>query len=150
MKKGGLALSVKTRLHFSAAILVLAVTAGCETTDLPPIGPSAVDADERIERWGCGDYFDGCFFRCPVTLVADLQAGTGSVKMAGVTTPTQFEIQGIDRRWDWCLADDFSYDCAFKISPDGGGKYFNFRAAMPDEDGVTRVKPSDLFKCRRQ
>ena len=148
---GSLIFAETTRLRLSVSIFLLVLIAGCETADLPPIGPSAVeDTEERVERWGCGDYFDGCFFRCPVTLVANIQNGTGTVKIAGVTEDTRFEIQGIERRWDWCLADDFRYDCAFVISPDGDGRYFNFRATKPDAEGARRTKPSEVFKCRRR
>ena len=107
-------------------------------------------SEEGLERWGCGDYFDGCLFRCPVRLTADVRSGTGSVEFAGTTEHAAFRIHGLERRWDWCLGDDGSYNCAFVLSSDGRGKYYDFAREMPDADGVTRTKPSDLFKCTRQ
>lgn len=87
---------------------------------------------------------------CPVKLTADFRMGTGTVEIAGTIQYTQFELKGLERRWDWCLEDDGSYGCAFVLSTDGLGKYFNFARAMPDADGKRRTEPSELFKCARR
>ena len=131
--------------------MVLTLAAGCETAyDLPRYRdvsdpPWAKDATPGIERWECGDYFDGCglFSGDCVTLTANVHDGTGEVAFGEFVERTEFRIEGIQRRWDWCLADDYSYDCAFVISVDGRGRYYNFRGT--DE----RVTPSDIFKCTK-
>ena len=119
------------------------LAAGCETVyDLPP----AKDATPGTERWECGDYFDGCGFLAPdcVTLTANLHNGTGEVELSGFVERTQFEVQGIQRRWDWCLNDDYEFECSFVISVDGTGRYYNFRGS----DG--QVNPTDLLKCTKR
>ena len=102
------------------------------------------DATAGLERWKCGSYFDGCGFLATdcVTLTANVRNGTGDVEFDGFAERTRFRIQGIERRWDWCLADDFNYHCAFVISVNGTGRYYNFRGS--------RVKASDLFKCTKR
>lgn len=136
---------------FRRSALVLALCApGCET--LPPQdGPAAAAGAARLERWACGDYFDGCgFARCPVTLTADADNGTGTVEFAGTVEAARFEIRGLQRRWDWCLQDDGDYGCAFVVDTDGRGRYYDFTVAPPDPDGTARAKPSELFKCRKR
>ncbi len=83
-------------------------------------------------------------------LIANLHYGFGEVKFGEIVEPTLFEVQGIERRWDWCRNDDGIYDCTFIISIDGKGSYFNFAASFPDSDGVRRAKPTDLFKCTKR
>ena len=127
-----------------AIVMALVLVAGCESVyDLP----SAKDATPGIELWKCGDYFDGCglFSGDCVTLTANVHEGTGEVEFGEFGERTVFSIVGIERRWDWCLADDNSYDCAFVIAVDGAGRYYNFRGS---EDGW--AEPTDLFKCTRQ
>ena len=140
----------------SASILLAAILAGCTTTDMATEDTSAEgvveDAAGQIERWGCGDYLDDCMFRCPftLTLTANVLDGTGTVTLSGIVEHTNFQIQGIERRWDWCPNEDGRDACAFVISPDGTGKYYNFKPVIPDEDGASRAKPSDHFKCSRR
>ena len=131
------------------------VGSGCETTDLAE-RDSSVDTvtegrTQGVERWECGDRFDGCGFGgCPVTLTADFDAGIGTVKFAGVLEYASFRIHGLERRWDWCPGNDGSFECSFVLSSDGDGSYYNFAVVMPDSDGVRRTKPADLFKCTRR
>ena len=80
-----------------------------------------------------------------VTLTASLHDGTGEVKFGDIVEPTLFHVQGIERRWDWCLSVEGAYECAFVISVDGTGSYYNFRGS---DDG--RAKPTDLFKCAKR
>ena len=101
-----------------------AKTEGDKSTDLPALVPR--------EKWKCDD----------LELVA--YTFTGTVTIAGRTERTDFRIDGIERRWNWCLAKDGSYHCTVTISPDGSGRYFNFRGT----DGT--AKPSDWFHCRKQ
>ena len=108
------------------------------------------DATKGLERWECGDYVDGCLFRCPIALTADFHNGVGTVTFADVVEPTKFQVRGLERRWDWCLGADDRYDCAFVLEADGTGLYFNFDSAAPDSDGVRRTKPSEIYQCMRR
>lgn len=106
-------------------------------------------AGAGVQRWVCGDRFDGCGLlsgtEC-IHLEADLNAGTGSVSFGnGIVSRTQFMVDGIDRRWDWCPDGDGSFDCAFLISPDGDALHYNFRGSP---DG--RAKPSSFWSCARR
>ena len=130
----------------STLILVMWVVAGCENLPIEDAVPAGA-----LERWGCGDYINGCWFGgCPVKLTADFDNGTGTVEFAGTVNYAQFEVKGLGRRWDWCLQDDGSFGCAFVIEADGDGNYYDFTRVMPDPDGRSRAKPSDLFKCVRR
>ena len=125
-----------------AIIIALAFAAGCATVeDATP----TLDATAEIEQWKCGDYTDGCGFLSTdcVTLTANLRNGTGEVKFSRFVDHTRFQVQGIERRWDWCLTDDDSYDCAFVVSVNGTGRYYNFRGS--DE----RESPTNHFKCTK-
>lgn len=133
----------RPRQFLPAILMVLALVAGCAPVDATR--PNE-DSKAGLERWDCGDYFDGCglFTTDCVTLTADLRNGTGEVKFGEFVESAWFEVQGLERRWNWCLNADGFYDCAFVISVDGRGRYFNFRGS----DG--QAKPRDLFKCERR
>ena len=130
----------------SALMLMLWLVAGCETVTVGEAVRPGV-----LERWGCGDYVDGCGFgRCPVMLTADFHNGIGTVEFAGTVEHARFEIKGLQRRWDWCLQDDGNFGCAFVLDADGDGSYYDFTIVMRDPDGRARAKPSELFKCTRR
>ena len=134
------------RTRRSTMMLVLWLVTGCEN-----VPAEDVIGAGGLERWGCGDYFDGCGFRrCPVTLTADFHDGSGTVEFAGAASHTRFELRGLTRRWDWCRQDDGGFGCAFVIGTEGGGRYYDFTSAAPDPDGRSRTKPSELFKCTRR
>ena len=130
----------RLRLGF---VLGVALVAGCTT-----INNTAPKVEETpgVERWICGDFYDGCtiFSTDCVKLTANLNNGTGEVNFSRFSERTEFRIDGIERRWNWCMADDYSYNCAFIISVDGTGKYYNFRGS----DGA--ATPRDLFKCSQR
>lgn len=156
-----------------AILAALVLLAGCVTVDdstpttegTPPQGqnpntaagarstPTTEEATKKagikagIEQWKCGDYFEGCgFFTTDcVMLTANLHNGTGEVKFGEFIERTEFSVQGLERRWDWCWGADGRSDCAFLISVGGKGSYYNFRGS---DDGS--AKPSDLFKCTRR
>lgn len=135
----------KSRFHRlrPGIVLALVVAAGCTTVN--NTAPT-VEETPGVERWICGDFFDGCtiFSTGCVKLTANLYDGTGEVRFSGHAERTEFRIDGIERRWNWCMADDYSYKCAFIISVDGTGSYYNFRGT----DGT--AKPRDLFKCSKR
>ena len=145
---------VDTDIHMHGrrilAIAIAGLLAGC--TGSFPTAPTTPESreSEGIEKWGCGDYSDGCWLNCPVNLTADFHIGTGTVEIADTVQYTRFELKGLERRWDWCLEADGSYGCAFVLAADGVGRYYDFTSVMPDSDGARRTKPADLFKCTHQ
>ena len=79
-----------------------------------------------------------------MTLAANLVNGTGEVKFGEFVESAWFSVQGIERRWDWCLNADGSCDCAFIISVNVRGRYYNFHGS----DGQAR--PSESFMCEKR
>jgi hypothetical protein len=71
------------------------------------------------------------------------EGNTGSIKVAGVTHQAKYQVKGFDRRWDFGLSDDFTYDYMFLITPDNQGLYYDFSVS---KDGT--AKPSQIFVCR--
>jgi len=141
----------KFRQFLPAIVVALALAAGCETVSDRPSSkvsdpPWAKEATPGVERWKCGDYFDGCglFSGDCVTLTANVHAGTGEVEFSDFVEQTEFRIDGIERRWNWCMADDYSYRCSFIVSVDGTGRYYKF------SDTDKTAKARDWFKCTRQ
>ena len=61
------------------------------------------DATAGLERWKCGDYFDGCGFLATgcVTLTANVRNGTGEVEFDGFAERTRFRIQGVSGQPIW-------------------------------------------------
>ena len=119
---------------------VAALIAGCATVeDTTP----KEDAKAGIEQWkcNCGLFETGC-----IKLTANRHTGTGTIQFDDIVIGTSFNIEGIDRRWDWCWGKDGRSDCAFIIETDGDGQYYNFRGSP---DG--RAKASRWFwkTCRR-
>ena len=132
------------------AVVLLAGIAGCApvsgTAPLAAAGVPLQPAAAKIERWACGGTSDGCIplLTDCVHLTANLGAGTGMVAFGdGIAAATHFHIDGIERRWNWCHEGN-GYECAFIISPDGDGRYFQFRGSP---DG--RAKPTSLWTCSR-
>ena len=136
---------IKSRLHQLPAVIAVALSlaTGCTTVD--GTAPKT-EATPGVEHWICGDYYEGCglFSSNCVTLVANLRNGTGEVKFSSFVERTEFRIDGIERRWNWCMQEDYSYRCSFIISVDGTGSYYNFGGT----DGT--AKPRDLFKCTKR
>ena len=129
----------------SASFLALALVAGCASAAGMP-GTDTEDHAGGIERWECGDFIYGCKSRCPVSLMANTNPGhsTGTVQFAGIVEQANFRIRGLTRRWDWCRDADDGYACAFVLSADGTGKYYDFSG------GARSARASDLFKCMRR
>ena len=130
----------------SASFLALALVAGCASAAGMPGTDTEDQSAGGIERWECGDFIYGCKSRCPVSLMANTNPGhsTGTVKFAGIVEIAKFRIQGLTRRWDWCRDADGGYACAFVLSADDTGKYYDFSGA------ARSTGPSGLFKCVRR
>ena len=139
----------------AAAFAAAMLAAGCVPAGEPAAGAAegagtgappgqAASSARGVERWQCGDRVDGCVFRCPVTLTADRLLGVGTITIDGaIEQATVFRMDGLDRRWDWCLDADGYYRCSFMIAPKGDGLYFKFLR------GESTAKPSQFYACRR-
>ncbi|MCY4514560.1 MAG: hypothetical protein OXC69_05430 [Candidatus Tectomicrobia bacterium] len=97
------------------------------------------------ETWECYDRFDRV--RAPplviLTRLGGLSEGYGQVFVGGEAQPAAFQVQGINRRWDFgCDAERMAHPFAFIIEPDGSGLYYNF---LPSSDGVATAR--DFYDC---
>ena len=98
--------------------------------------------DTGAERWECYDYGGRNKLG---TLTANRYGTYGTIDFNGIVANTQFSIQGIERRWDWDWGTDGRSNSTIVVSPDGSGRFYNFRAST---DGT--AKPSELFQCERR
>ena len=69
----------------------------------------------------------------------DQAKGTGKIAVAGVIHKTEFEIEGVSRRWDWSNALD-----TIIIDHDGSGAYYDFRGLGWLE---TSTRASEHLRC---
>ena len=114
---------------------------------LPPPTISIPGDYRPSERWACRAQ---TYSRSPgkdlVRIDGDLSANIGTVDLLNSTAgpqPTDFTIDGLDRRWNWCPESGGAYMCAFVIDPEGDGRYYKFNQ---DE---SKTIPSGLFECRQ-
>ena len=139
-------MSGKLRPHLSlvAVLAALALTAGCITvpkaetgqSDPPrPQTPETEDPAPIEERWSCGNTMLTAICWSGGDCYGEVKTGKFSAKI------TSFRINGVDRRWNWCLKDG-AYDCSFVITPSGWGRYYDFRGSRGK-----KIKPSGVFKC---
>ena len=124
-----------------AVVVGVAVLTACATSTT-----TTVHMPTDVQRWICGDYVYHCYDDCPITLSGDFNLGTGTVTFAGTTEVAEFQVQGVELRWDWCLNNDGGYDCALIVSVDGTARFYNFHGFEKE----TLRKPSDLFYCTKQ
>ncbi len=61
-----------------------------------------------------------------VTATINEDGKTGKIEVAGITHKADFEVEGFDRRWNFGLQDDYTYDYVFLLKPDGIAFYFDF------------------------
>ncbi|MDL1870125.1 hypothetical protein FBQ98_11945 [Gammaproteobacteria bacterium PRO6] len=94
-----------------------------------------------IEVWECAEYYQ----RSEILVTATVDEGrtSGSILVAGVKHNAQFEVKGFDRRWDFGLARDGTFDYAFIISPNGDGRYYDF-------SHKSEAKPGQFMNCRQK
>ena len=81
-----------------------------------------------------------------VRLDGDVSANIGTVDLlnsAAGSQPTNFTIDGLERRWDWSPESDGTYKYAFVIDPDGDGRYYKLNQY------VSTTVLSELFECRQ-
>ena len=123
-------------MYMNVGIAAVVLVAGCEVAAANEVGP----ASDALERWECCPYPIGCGEQRPVTLTADLHNSAGTVLFAAMAEETRFRVKGLQRRWDWCLGSDGSYECAFVINANDHGYYTDF-------GGKNRERPSQFFEC---
>ena len=95
----------------------------------------AAEQIESLETWRCFDATD--FNRTNGLLTLSRLENGGEVSIAGTTHPAAFEVEGLNRRWDFGLDDDGTFDYMFLIEP--GGRYTGPRTldgplAMTDDE----------------
>lgn len=72
--------------------------------------------------------------------------GPGTVRLVGlVEHDARFGIAGLNRRWDFSLDEDGTYDFAIVIEPNGDGSYYDFSRVAAGES----TSPSQLYSCER-
>ena len=83
-----------------------------------------------------------------IVLIATIfdEKETGMIEVAGVRNQAQYEVNGVNRRWNWDYEDDSGFNYAFVLKPDGTGHFIDFSHA---EVGET-VDSSQSFACRRK
>ena len=99
----------------------------------------------NAETFKCkpGTYWDSSK-KIVVTATINEDGITGTIKVAGVTHDADYRVQGFDRRWNFGLQDDNTYNYAFVLKPDGIAAYYDFSRA---EAGET-VMGSQVFFCK--
>lgn len=111
---------------------------------------------DDTEWWRCDDSLrftmDGGCGRdgCPVTLGANHKMVLGQVAFAGSESYAQYEVQGLEREWNWCLRGS-SFQCKFVLQAGGDGVYYDFNAPSTtiSPDGQKLARPAARFECER-
>ena len=117
---------------------------GHATADIPP-DPSRLAAPADGERWFCyTNPLSTLFDQSPEIVLTregetDQPFGKGRVLVADVIYDAFFQIEGIDRRWDWSDGMD-----SISVNPGGDSAYFNFRLL---EQGETLLSPTQQLWC---
>ena len=101
-----------------------------------------------IEKWRCFGQFDFDKKTALVKLTRVTKdgekSGSGEVSVAGVTHKALFQVEGLNRRWDFGQEPRTgSYSYSFLIFPGGGGAYYDFSDVEPG--GKTKAK--QFFNC---
>lgn len=101
-------------------------------------------AQQIIEEWECADggiIPDWNKILVIARVFEDRQSG--NIDVANITHEAQYQVAGFERRWDFVLDDDWSYDYAFVIQPDGDALYYDFSSE-------SSAKPSMFMTCRQK
>ena len=96
--------------------------------------------EQQTETWHCFKLFDRHKAMPLFTLIR--MGIVGEVAVAGTAHMEQFQVDGLDRRWDW-NCDEKMCRYSFSISPDGTGRFYDFSVS---DDG--RAKPRQVFECQ--
>lgn len=105
----------------------------------------AVGAQAKVtERWICKDANSASWTTIVTADVLELKY-SGVVKVAGVEHQAQYQVKGFNRRWDFGLTKNDTFDYALVIKPNGEGSYIDFSLAVAGET----VKPSQFLTCQQ-
>lgn len=105
------------------------------------VASAAVHA-KTIETWECKEYYAQNWTNILVTAYIEEGRQTGSISVAGVIQGSSFHIAGFDRRWDFGLLADGTYQYSFFIQPNGDAQYYDF-------SNQSKAKPSNFMRCRQ-
>ena len=117
-------------------------------TVLATFGVQAEEGDV-FERWRCFDPYDYDWNTVLVeltqlTAVGETQ-GIGQISVAGVTYRAHFQIEGLNKRWNFGEVREVGkgWPYAFVIRPDGLGGYYDFLHIK--DNGM--AAPRQAFRC---
>ena len=97
-----------------------------------------------IERWVCKDRYSQAW-KTIVTAEVLQEESSGIIRVAGVAHQSRYKVLGFNRRWDFGLADDATFDYAFVLKPNGEGAYYDFSSATSGDS----VGPSQQLSCQQ-
>ncbi|MEJ1296367.1 MAG: hypothetical protein RPU52_16165 [Candidatus Sedimenticola sp. (ex Thyasira tokunagai)] len=95
---------------------------------------------EVIEEWECKDW-TGNWNNIIVRAFVNEGRLSGRIEVAGVGHKTEYAVNGFNRRWDFGLAEDQTYNYAFIVEPNGNASYYDFTRE-------SKAKASMHLKCR--
>ncbi|MEZ4282295.1 MAG: hypothetical protein R3F21_22045 [Myxococcota bacterium] len=99
----------------------------------------------NAETFNCqaGTFWDA---KAKIVVIATIDDGgeLGTIKVAGITHKARYHVEGFDRRWDFGLQDDGTFNYAFVLKPNGVAIYYDFSGA----DAGEKVSGSQTFNCR--
>ena len=81
--------------------------------------------------------------------ILSLSTEIGTISVAGETHIAVFEIEGINRRWNWSPHENGGYDDSLIVRPSGDASYVNFRRAERDDEGTRSAIPEAFFECEQ-
>ena len=98
----------------------------------------------NAETFKCksGTYWDSSKVVVIATINEDGESGT--IKVAGVTHQAKYSVDGFDRRWNFGLQDDLTFDFAFVMEPSGVARYYDFSRSEAGEIVTNR----QVFFCK--
>jgi hypothetical protein len=98
-------------------------------------------AENKIESWECQEKSYGNWSKILVQATVGSDRVSGKIHVAGIIHDATFEVNGFNRRWNFDLSDDNTYDFAFIIKPNGDASYYDFSTEK-------QTKPSLFLYCR--
>lgn len=64
------------------------------------------------------------------------------VKVFDERIPAEYRMKGLDKRWNWGLNSNNTFDYAITMSPDKNASYYDFSAS---KDGT--AQPRETYRC---
>ncbi len=100
-----------------------------------------VYAEKTIEVWQCQEYEYGNWSNILVNATVNEGRESGEIFVSGVIHESTFEVDGFNRRWNFVLSEEGTYDFAFIMNPNGNASYYDFSLNKS-------TKPSMFLYCR--